>query len=101
MNMNELAAADLQSDITSHAASAAASPEVFQQLGAITRQLASWAAILAVPTAIAGIYGMNFDVIPLLHTSTGFWWTLGSMALIATTLAWVFWRKRYLLRSGR
>ena len=39
MNMNELAAADLQSDMTSHAASAAASTEVFQQLGAITRQL--------------------------------------------------------------
>ena len=32
--------------------------------GAITRQLASWAAILAVPTAIAGIYGMNFDFMP-------------------------------------
>jgi Mg2+ and Co2+ transporter CorA len=44
---------------------------------------------------------MNFDFIPLLHSSTGFWWTLGSMALIAITLAWLFWRKRYLLRSGR
>ncbi len=32
--------------------------------GAITRQLAAWAAILAVPTAIAGIYGMNFDFMP-------------------------------------
>ena len=30
----------------------------------ITRKLASWAAILAVPTAVAGIYGMNFDVCP-------------------------------------
>jgi hypothetical protein len=30
--------------------------------GEMTRQLAAWAAILAVPTAIAGIYGMNFDV---------------------------------------
>jgi Mg2+ and Co2+ transporter CorA len=27
---------------------------------AIAKRLASWAAILAVPTAIAGIYGMNF-----------------------------------------
>ena len=32
-----------------------------QRTGVITRQLAAWAAILAVPTAIAGIYGMNFE----------------------------------------
>jgi magnesium transporter len=30
----------------------------------ITRRLAAWAAILAVPTAIAGIYGMNFEHMP-------------------------------------
>ena len=36
-----------------------------------TRRLAAWAAIFAVPTAIAGIYGMNFDVMPELR------WTLG------------------------
>lgn len=32
--------------------------------GDVTRQLAGWAAILAVPTAIAGIYGMNFEHMP-------------------------------------
>ena len=31
------------------------------QQNAVTRKLAAWAAILAVPTAIAGIYGMNFE----------------------------------------
>ena len=30
----------------------------------VTRQLAGWAAILAVPTAVAGIYGMNFEHMP-------------------------------------
>jgi len=30
----------------------------------VTKQLAAWAAILAVPTAIAGIYGMNFKYMP-------------------------------------
>jgi magnesium transporter len=35
-----------------------------QRTGRITRQLASWAAILAVPTAFAGIYGMNFEYMP-------------------------------------
>lgn len=40
--------------------------------GEMTRQLASWAAILAVPTAIAGIYGMNFDYMPELREPWGY-----------------------------
>ena len=32
--------------------------------GEVMRQLAGWAAILAVPTAVAGIYGMNFEHMP-------------------------------------
>lgn len=40
--------------------------------GQMTRQLAAWAAILAVPTAIAGIYGMNFDYMPELHQRWGY-----------------------------
>lgn len=40
--------------------------------GDMTRQLAGWAAILAVPTAIAGIYGMNFDYMPELHQRWGY-----------------------------
>ncbi|WP_182084004.1 magnesium/cobalt transporter CorA [Aureimonas sp. ME7] len=43
-----------------------------QRQGAITRQLAAWAAILAVPTAIAGIYGMNFEVMPELKWRYGY-----------------------------
>ena len=40
--------------------------------GEMTRQLAAWAAILAVPTAIAGIYGMNFEYMPELHQRWGY-----------------------------
>ena len=40
--------------------------------GEMTRSLASWAAILAFPTAIAGIYGMNFDYMPELHSHWGY-----------------------------
>ena len=43
-----------------------------QRTGVITRQLASWAAILAVPTAIAGIYGMNFTHMPELNSTWGY-----------------------------
>lgn len=38
----------------------------------ITKKLASWAAILAVPTAIAGIYGMNFTNMPELDSRYGY-----------------------------
>ncbi|HEX3969946.1 MAG TPA: magnesium/cobalt transporter CorA [Stellaceae bacterium] len=38
----------------------------------IVKKLASWAAILAVPTAIAGIYGMNFKVMPELDWEFGY-----------------------------
>lgn len=40
--------------------------------GEMTRQLAAWAAILAVPTAIAGIYGMNFEFMPELRWHYGY-----------------------------
>lgn len=36
------------------------------------RKIASWAAIAAVQTAIAGIYGMNFDYMPELHWFYGY-----------------------------
>jgi magnesium transporter len=65
------------------------------------RTLTSITAIFLPLNLIAAVFGMNFEVIPLLHNSAGFWWTVGSMLLIALTLAWLFWRKRYLARSGR
>ena len=65
------------------------------------RTLTSITAIFLPLNLIAAVFGMNFEVIPLLHNSAGFWWTIGSMLLIALTLAWLFWRKRYLARSGR
>lgn len=40
--------------------------------GHMTRQLAAYAAILAVPTAIAGIYGMNFEYMPELQSKWGY-----------------------------
>jgi Mg2+ and Co2+ transporter CorA len=52
-----------------------------QRTGVITRQFTSWAAILAVPTAIAGIYGMNFKSMPGLNTAYGYLVVLGLMAV--------------------
>ena len=65
------------------------------------RTLTSITAIFLPLNLIAAIFGMNFDVIPLMHDQAGFWLTLSSMALIASSLAWFFWRKRFLARSGK
>ncbi len=52
----------------------------------ITRRLAAWAAILAVPTAIAGIYGMNFEYMPELKWGYGYFLVIGAIATICVTL---------------
>jgi len=57
-----------------------------QRQGEITRQLAAWAAILAVPTAVAGIYGMNFANMPELTTRYGYFVVLGAIALACVLL---------------
>lgn len=61
-----------------------------QRQGAITRQLAAWAAILAVPTAIAGIYGMNFEHMPELKTEYGYYVVLGVIVLLCGLLYYRF-----------
>ncbi len=47
----------------------------------VVRKLAAWAGILAVPTAIAGIYGMNFDFMPELH------WKYSYLVIMAIIIA--------------
>jgi magnesium transporter len=64
---------------------------VNQQHGEITKRLAAYAALVAVPTMIAGVYGMNFKHMPELD------WTLGypvSIALMAGIDAFLFTRFR-------
>jgi magnesium transporter len=67
-----------------------------QRTGAIARQLAAWAAILAVPTAIAGIYGMNFEHMPELHSRYGYPATLAVILSVCSALYWRFRRARWL-----
>lgn len=57
---------------------------------AISKKLASWAAILAVPTAFAGIYGMNFTDMPELKMEYGYPTVLASIAGICVFLYWRF-----------
>jgi magnesium transporter len=62
----------------------------------VTRKLAAWAAILAVPTAIAGIYGMNFVDMPELHWQFGYFAVLGTVGVICGILYWRFRRHKWL-----
>ena len=55
----------------------------------VTRKLAAWAAMLAVPTAIAGFYGMNFENMPELKWHYGYF---GVMGLVAVICGFLFWR---------
>ena len=67
----------------------------------IMRTLTVLTAIFLPLNLITGFFGMNFDTLPLIHNQTGAWIATGLMALVALTLIVVFWRKRYLARSGR
>ncbi|GKT22366.1 magnesium transporter CorA family protein [Acidovorax sp. SUPP3334] len=67
----------------------------------IMRTLTALTAVFLPLNLIAGIFGMNFEFIPLVHKQDGFWWAMGSMTVIAVGLIALFWRKRYLARTGQ
>jgi magnesium transporter len=67
----------------------------------IMRTLTVLTAIFLPLNLIAGIFGMNFEYIPLLHRANGFMLAMGLMLAIAFGLGLLFWRKRYLERSAR
>lgn len=67
----------------------------------VMRVLTALTAVFLPLNLIAGIFGMNFEFIPLIHTQAGFWWACGGMLVIASGMVGIFWRKRYLARTGR
>ncbi len=66
----------------------------------IMRTLTALTAVFLPLNLIAGIFGMNFDAVPMLHSASGFWWAMSAMGLIAALLLLLFWRKRYIARTG-
>jgi magnesium transporter len=60
------------------------------------KRLAGWAAIIAVPTMIAGVYGMNFDVMPELKWTWGYPVVMGVMVGACGFLYWQFKRSGWL-----
>jgi len=60
------------------------------------RRISAWVAIAVVPTALAGIYGMNFRNMPELDTRYGYFVVLAAMLAICVMLYRLFKRSGWL-----
>lgn len=69
---------------------------VGQRTNDIMRTLTVLTAIFLPLNLITGIFGMNFEGLPLIHKQDGFWIAVGVMAATGLGLGGLFWRKRYL-----
>ncbi|MEE2034317.1 magnesium and cobalt transport protein CorA [Rhodococcus chondri] len=74
----------------------AAIAKVTVQQNTDMRRISAWVAIAAVPTMIAGIYGMNFDNMPELHWEYGYHLVVGFIAAITVLLFVTFRRNKWL-----
>ena len=66
------------------------------QQNEVVRAISAWAAIIAVPTFLASIWGMNFEHMPELDEPWGYWVALGMMAIAVVVLYRFFKRIRWL-----
>ena len=62
----------------------------------VTKRLAGYAALVAVPTMIAGVYGMNFEMMPELKWTFGYPLTVGLMVVLDVYLFYRFRRAKWL-----
>ncbi|WP_416063103.1 magnesium and cobalt transport protein CorA [Rhodococcus indonesiensis] len=74
----------------------AAIAKVTVQQNTDMRRISAWVAIAAVPTMIAGIYGMNFDNMPELHWEHGYFVVVGAIVVITVGLFVTFRRNKWL-----
>ncbi len=70
--------------------------EASNRMNVVMKHLSGWAAIILVPTLIAGIYGMNFRHMPELGWQIGYPFALATMAVSALILYRVFKKRDWL-----
>ncbi len=70
--------------------------QITVQQNADMRRISAWAAIALLPTAVAGIYGMNFENMPELRTRYGYFVVLAVIAGLCTGLYAFFRKNRWL-----
>lgn len=85
---------DLDESLTALVGAAVA--KIAVQQNSDMRRISAMLAILAVPTMIAGIYGMNFDHMPELHQRWGYPTVLITMAVLCSALVVAFRRIKWL-----
>lgn len=68
---------------------------ISNNLNVVMKFLAAATIIIAIPTLIASLWGMNVKV-PFLDTSAGFWVVLGIAVASAGIATWLLWRKKML-----
>jgi magnesium transporter len=85
-SMRDLLASSLQANLT----------QVSVRQNDDMRRISAWIAIVAVPTMLAGIYGMNFDHMPELGWTFGYPLVLAVMAIVCSFLYWRFKRAGWL-----
>lgn len=66
------------------------------KLNEANKRLSAWAAVIAVPTFIASVYGMNFGLFPDEGSRTGFVFALSLMLFVAVALFTYFRRRKWL-----
>jgi magnesium transporter len=69
---------------------------ISNQLNVTMKRLTAWGTIFVVMTAIAGVYGMNFEHMPELHWRYGYLFAIALMAVISGGLYLYFKKKDYL-----
>jgi magnesium transporter len=62
----------------------------------VTKRLAGYGALVAVPTLVAGIYGMNFQHMPELSSPWGYPFTVAAMIAIDLFLFWRFRKAKWI-----
>ncbi len=74
---------------------------ISNRMNEVMKLLAVFSAIMLPLTFIAGVYGMNFDNMPELHSSVGYFSVLAAMLIIAVGMLIFFWRKGWIGNNNR
>ena len=74
---------------------------VSNRLNEIMKVLTIFSAVMLPLTFIAGVYGMNFENMPELHSRYGYYGVWGIMILVAFAMLFYFWRRGWIGGSER
>lgn len=70
-----------------------------QKMNEIMKVLTVFSVVFIPLTFIAGVYGMNFEYMPELKWTNGYYYALGAMGVIGAGLLLLFWKRGWLRRN--